>query len=174
MRTEEAHSLLCDLCQLQKRHHLEATRCVSNPLLYVHGLSGSRTHHCLHQSALTFPLSSSNRDRTCQQIMRPCLELVRAADGIESCLSGFKASPECQHCRMRLRWTFSQMVCVVQAQSASCLFELLRSKTLQRCLRSHGHEDGQRNGSVGKVECRGARFCDGAFSEELEAQSRRH
>ena len=53
-----------------------------------------------------------------------------------------------------------QMVRVVQAESASLLFKLLRREALEGRLCSYGHKDGKRDGAMGEDKVRGAGFCD--------------
>lgn len=53
-----------------------------------------------------------------------------------------------------------QMVRIIKAEPASLLLELLRRQALERRLRGDWHEDGERDGAVGEVECRRAGFCD--------------
>ena len=49
------------------------------------------------------------------------------------------------------------MVCIVEAEVAFCVFELLSGQALQRRLRSHGHEHREVDGPVGQCHDRGAR-----------------
>ena len=128
---------------------------------------GKRTLHCLltcqfpsSSSVIAYPASS-----TCQDIMRPRLQLMRAAHSIERLLSGLQ-SPS-QHTMsvrgvqrwvsmfsssLRLREFRVQMICVIQTKPTSRLLKLLRRETLQRSLRRHGHENGQRHGAMWEVQ----------------------
>jgi hypothetical protein len=76
--------------------------------------------------------------------MRPRLELVRAAHGIQRRLAGLE----------------TEMVRIVQTQPATRLLELVGREALERRLRGHGHEDGEGHGAMRKVECRSASLGD--------------
>jgi hypothetical protein len=77
---------------------------------------------------------------TCQEIMLPALQPVRAADLVQHRLPGLQ----------------TQVVRVVEAQPAARGLELLGRQALEAALRGHGHEDGQRHGAVREVQRRGA------------------
>lgn len=70
--------------------------------------------------------------------MVPSLELVRTTDGGEYLLAGLK----------------SEMVGVIETETAASLLQLLRSQTLQRCLGRDGHEYGQLHGAMWKSQDR--------------------
>ena len=144
---------------------------------------GKRTLHCLltcqfpsSSSVIAYPASS-----TCQDIMRPRLQLMRAAHSIECRLSWFQ-SPS-QHTRsvsrrprlistpqpILVHMSFRpsarviggfgvQMIGIVQTQPTPCLLKLLRRQAIQRGLRSHRHENRQRHGAMWEVQ----RGCSGA------------
>jgi hypothetical protein len=94
---QEAHALFRHLCELEQRHHLEAGRGVS--------IRRRRPGGRFTDPPLSALVSLSHRAGaggrgaeagTCEHIMRPRLQLVRAAYGIEGGLSGLEASPPCQ------------------------------------------------------------------------------
>ena len=43
-----------------------------------------------------------------------------------------------------------QVICVIETQSASLFFKLLRAQAFERCLCGHRHEDGEWNRAVGQ------------------------
>jgi hypothetical protein len=81
-----------------------------------------------------------------------------------------------------------QVVCVVQTQSTSLVFELLGGEAFKRGLSRDGHEDGEGHRSVGQMEHGGSRLGDlllcqpmyrygigvnhRAFSQQLERERR--
>jgi hypothetical protein len=102
---------------------------------------------------------------TCEHVMRPRLQLVRAAYGIEGGLSGLEASPPCQLRSTPRSSARLQVVCVVEAEAAALVGQLVRREALERRLRGHGHEDGQRHRPVGQMQRCSTRFRDLAASD---------
>jgi hypothetical protein len=97
---------------------------------------------------------------TCENVMRPRLELVRAAYGVEGGLSWLEASPSCQPSSAPRRFVRIQVVCVVETESAALVGELVRCEALERSLRGDGHEDGEGHWPVGQMQRCCARFGD--------------
>lgn len=77
-----------------------------------------------------------------QDIPIPSLQPVRAANLV-------------QHLLSRLQ---TEVIRIIQAQLAAALGELVIRETFQRRLGRNGHEDGKRNGAMGKMEGAGAGF----------------
>lgn len=76
----------------------------------------------------------------CQDVIFPPLQLVRTAYGIEDLLA----------------WLQAQVVCVVQAETAARLLELLGCDALQGGLGGHGHEHGKVDRAMRQGEDGGA------------------
>jgi hypothetical protein len=105
VRAQEAHAFFCDLCELQEGDHLEAAWVGSQlwliPVLWVWDMLWVLRNRNLpsaiysHVSLLILKFHTSHLapaatlSSTCQDIMRPRLQFMRAADGIERFLSGF-------------------------------------------------------------------------------------
>lgn len=73
--------------------------------------------------------------------MVPSLELVGPPYGVKDVFSRLE----------------SEVVCVIQAESAACLLKLLWRDALERGLRSHGHEQRQLDWAMGQSQVRGSR-----------------
>ena len=63
--------------------------------------------------------------------------------------------PACD-CDLREKFRL-QVICIVQTQPAPRLLKLLRRQALERSLRGHGHEYGQRHGAMWEVQRRCSR-----------------
>ena len=68
--------------------------------------------------------------------MLPSLKLVSPADGIQDLLARLE----------------TKVVCIIQAESAAGILELLGSEAFERRLGGHGHEDGEINSPMRKSQ----------------------
>jgi hypothetical protein len=114
---QEAHAFLGHFGELEQRHHLEAGRGVSRRA--VSGHERRITDPPLSALVSLFHRRAAGAGgaeaSTCEDVMRPCLELVRAAYGIEGGLSWLEASPSCQPSSATQAGGRIQVVCVVEA-----------------------------------------------------------
>ena len=96
VRAQESDTLLCHLCELQQRHHLEAGTGVSHRLFF-HKV-GWVTHPPLSTAVSMLEHVDNKADwaSTCEDIVRPRLEFVRAAYRIQRGLARLKASLKTQ------------------------------------------------------------------------------
>jgi len=112
---------------------------------------------------------------------------MRAAHGIERLLSRLQSSsqrkvsqgpcptssaspPRLSSLRSRLEKFRVQMIRIIQTQPTPRLLKLLRRQALQRSLRGHGHENGQRHGAMWEVQrccSRAGRLLSEAFVSDL-------
>jgi hypothetical protein len=164
---QEAHALLRHLCKLEQRHHLEAGRGVSTRAVVgqERGMTDPPLSALVSLSRRRAAGARGAEAGTCEHVVRPRLQLVRAAYGIEGGLSGLEAAPPCQLRSTPRSSARLQVVCVVETEAAALVGQLVRREALERRLRGHGHEDGQRHRPVGQMQRCSARFRDLAASD---------
>jgi hypothetical protein len=159
---QKANAFLGHFGEFEQRHHLEAGRGVSGRAVVDY--EGGITDPPL-SALVSLGLHHNDEEAGRAPVRMLCgHDWSRCAPPIASSVAWPGLRPlgrvSWSRRRRRRRAVAVQMVGVVETQPTALVLELLGREALQRRLRGHGHEDGQRHRPVGQMERCCARLGD--------------